>query len=336
MLSPESTSRAIHLISLAGVLILLLFVPLNVLRGVPELAWGNLILIGIIGLNLLHYRKYRRPDLTSRVGLLAVVAFTVAYILFLGLQIYFWIFVVPMAALLLLGRRSGIALIAFSGLAFAIAYFFRADRPLDEWVWADLLFSFLQVSILAAIAQHINDSQRRELERLSRTDRLTGAWNRHKIEEIMDRECSMAERHRHPLSLILFDIDHFKAINDEHGHLVGDRVLSEIATVTRATVRSTDYFVRWGGEEFLVLLPSTSLEQAFHLAERLREAILEHDFSVRSVTISSGIGAFEAEQDGLSRQERVDALLRSADNALYRAKAGGRNRVEIAGTTNTP
>jgi len=157
-------------------------------------------------------------------------------------------------------------------------------------------------------------------EREATTDRLTDTLNRRGIEPLLAREMSLAGRHRVPLSAVLLDIDHFKTINDAHGHNVGDDVLRAVGEVIRKTARATDLVSRWGGEEFLVLLPHTDLAHARIAAERIRSAVENARLlEVRSVTVSAGVTEFV-------QADTAASLVRRADERLYAAKAGGRNR----------
>lgn len=161
-----------------------------------------------------------------------------------------------------------------------------------------------------------------ELERVARIDKLTGCWNRRHFEEKIEHKRSHAQRSGRPLSLLLFDIDHFKSINDRHGHSVGDQILCELARVVRENIRATDLLSRWGGEEFAILAPDSGLQDALRLGEKLRAAIEAHDFpEVGEVSISLGVAQIRS-------GDTVDSWFRRADRALYQAKLGGRNRVE--------
>jgi len=132
--------------------------------------------------------------------------------------------------------------------------------------------------------------------------------------QMIDKEINRARRYANPFSVILLDIDHFKQLNDSHGHLLGDEVLKGIAGVLRQTCRQTDTVARWGGEEFLVLCPSTPLEEAEKLAELLRQRLMECHFGLpEPVTASFGVAQYRADLS-------LDALLADADSALYRAK----------------
>ena len=166
-----------------------------------------------------------------------------------------------------------------------------------------------------------------ELDRLANLDKLTGCWNRHRFEEAVKSEIDRLERYDQPLSLLIIDIDHFKQINDRHGHAAGDRVLVDLAGLLRNSLRTIDSLTRWGGEEFIILCPNTTLETAHLLAERLREKVAHTTFAKRgTLTISVGV----AECLG---KESWQQWLERADGALYTAKNNGRNRVQIAAGT---
>jgi len=166
-----------------------------------------------------------------------------------------------------------------------------------------------------------------ELDRLASTDKLTGAWNRRRLEEAVINEMDRLKRYDHPLSMLMIDIDFFKKVNDEHGHAVGDQVLAVLATEIQSNCRATDSLTRWGGEEFVVLIPNTTLSSSTVLAERLLERIAATDFPVvKHITVSIGVAE---SMPG----EPWEKWFKRADNALYRAKAHGRNQVQIAPET---
>jgi two-component system cell cycle response regulator len=163
-----------------------------------------------------------------------------------------------------------------------------------------------------------------EIHRLTLTDGLTQIANKRHFREFVERELARALRHQRPLALVMFDADHFKKVNDEHGHLAGDRVLCGIAALVAPEVRREELLARWGGEEFAVVLPETALDDATRFAERIRQMIadaaFEYDGKMLGVTISVGTTALA---DGDSLQTLVDR----ADALLARAKHGGRNQV---------
>ncbi len=170
--------------------------------------------------------------------------------------------------------------------------------------------------------------RRRQLEEhlqtLATTDALTQVFNRRKFDEMLGMEMTRAERYAQPFSLILLDIDHFKQLNDRFGHQAGDAVLSQLAAQILHAIRASDVFARWGGEEFAILVPGATAESARRLAEKLRGEIEYGEFAaVGRLTCSFGVAEFR-------KDDSADDLLRRADEALYRAKQGGRNRVEAA------
>jgi diguanylate cyclase (GGDEF)-like protein len=159
------------------------------------------------------------------------------------------------------------------------------------------------------------------LQHLAATDPLTGIANRRGGEKHITNEISRAKREKRPLSCVLLDIDRFKAVNDTYGHQAGDQLLRDVSALLRRTVRAYDILVRWGGEEFLLVLPGVGLELARSLAERLRSAVEGLDtHGIGPVTVSAGAAEFENDYDFAS-------TLRTADRRLYQAKASGRNTV---------
>ncbi len=156
----------------------------------------------------------------------------------------------------------------------------------------------------------------------SGTDALTGLLNRRGLFRAFDVEAERARRYGHAMGLILFDLDHFKQINDRFGHACGDRVLRRVAEEIRRTLRPTDILGRWGGEEFLLLLPEVELGSAVDVAERLRYLISGLASEAGPLTASFGVAAF-------SQTDNLGTLVRRADQALYEAKAAGRNRVVV-------
>ncbi len=165
----------------------------------------------------------------------------------------------------------------------------------------------------------------RKLKELANTDGLTGALNRRAFIETAEQTFGLARRHDRPLSVLMIDADHFKAVNDTHGHQIGDKVLVRLSAIVRESLRKTDRFGRFGGEEFMVLLPETGADAAFDAAERLLTAMREAevpadgDASVK-FTVSIGVAT------RIPSMPDLDALIQDADKALYRAKEEGRNR----------
>jgi diguanylate cyclase (GGDEF)-like protein len=162
-----------------------------------------------------------------------------------------------------------------------------------------------------------------ELKKLATTDSLTQAYNRTKFDELVSMEVERVKRFDHPLSIIMFDIDNFKEVNDTYGHLAGDDVLKTIAVLVRKEMRKIDHFIRWGGEEFMIIAPETDLQRAEALTERIRKVVVSYRFDkVGRVTASFGVAEFR-------KDDSVDSFIKRADDALYIAKSKGRDRVEI-------
>lgn len=160
------------------------------------------------------------------------------------------------------------------------------------------------------------------LERLATRDKLTGLYNRTKLDLLLESCFASTERYGHSLSLIMFDIDNFKYVNDSLGHNKGDKVLVEVAGLFLSRIRKTDYLGRWGGDEFLLVCPDTNLEEAFSLAEDLHLLLWnERSGMSLSITGSFGVASYENGDTPVS-------LLERADTALYEAKRGGRNCVK--------
>jgi two-component system, cell cycle response regulator len=164
---------------------------------------------------------------------------------------------------------------------------------------------------------------------LSITDALTGSYNRRYLMEQLPREVERCRRYAYPLSVLMCDIDHFKRINDEHGHSAGDDVLQQFASRAQRTIRSnSDWVARYGGEEFLIVLPETSYEGGMIVAEKIRTLVAATPFATRNgdavVTASFGVASTGA--NGPDIALRMDAMIRTADECLYKSKQAGRDR----------
>lgn len=185
------------------------------------------------------------------------------------------------------------------------------DTALDKW---------------ARLQQAKADKE--QLERLVSFDSLTGLYNRQAVLGRLREAINHAQRYKENLSLIMLDIDHFKKVNDQYGHLVGDDVLEKVSTLIRDNIRNTDIVGRYGGEEFIIVLPQTDLHAARVVAERIRKIIETakmKDFAgnMFSITVSQGISGWEPDDD-------IHSFISRADEALYKAKESGRNRVEVS------
>jgi diguanylate cyclase (GGDEF)-like protein len=171
----------------------------------------------------------------------------------------------------------------------------------------------------------IIDELKKQVSEIAVTDELTNTYNRRAIINQLDREIRRAERNKTTLSLLILDIDDFKYVNDEHGHNIGDKVLMQIAAAVKKNIRSIDYLGRYGGEEFLVILPDTPVEKAQIVAERIRDCIAKGKFAGHlKINVSGGLAQYP--QCGFE-VSKTASFINEADKMLHLAKASGKNRV---------
>ena len=248
------------------------------------------------------------------------------------------------ACTLLVSRTSGktaagrftvvvFAAIGTASLVRAFMLAFHFDSPSDV-----LGVTFTQIAYLAALAFSVvaitlgaimmaNERLRAALEFIASHDQLTDAFARTAFIELLDKEVARSRRNNRPIALLMFDLDNFKSINDRFGHVTGDKVIIDFVQRTREMLRNIDSIGRYGGEEFVALLPETSMDEARAIAERVCKGIAAGmSPDLPSYTVSIGVAAAS------NGSADADELLSRADEALYRAKANGRNRVEVNGT----
>jgi diguanylate cyclase (GGDEF)-like protein len=246
-----------------------------------------------------------------------------------------WIYIVAPVSVFVHGLKRGLIDIAFF-IATITAIMFI---PVDIIAYATystefklrLIYSFLTVTFLAALYEYSRElSYNRTLElskkyqQLAHFDPLTNLSNRRDAMAILKREKIRMKRTKEPLSVILCDVDHFKKINDNYGHNIGDKVLIKLANLFSKQIREQDGISRWGGEEFLFILPQTSAENAYIIAEKiqlsLQDHLIEHEEQKIKVTISMGI-------EQLNNNQSIDEAINNADKYLYKAKNAGRNQI---------
>ncbi|MCW8820653.1 MAG: sensor domain-containing diguanylate cyclase [Sulfurovum sp.] len=229
------------------------------------------------------------------------------------------------ARFFLLGAVSGLVgacITALTVMSF-IPYTYMTYKASDFGMYIDVIL----LSMSLADRMKITQEKKIIAEKEAKTDILTGLFNRRAYDKISKMEYKRILRHHRTLSVIMFDVDHFKQVNDTYGHDVGDIVLKSIAAITKGIIRDYDYAFRMGGDEFLLLLPETNEKKALHLAERIRRNIehqkLEEDNKL-FFTASFGIAQY------IREDRSIESIARRADMALYQAKKAGRNRVEIS------
>ena len=255
-----------------------------------------------------------------------------------------WQVFVPVAAFIMAGLRAGLRWGGISFFTVLIFYLLESAGLLQlatkfETTTGDRLIDLLGAIVAVSIAIWYSDflksrslidleETKAKLKFLASTDSLTNTFNRRHFLELSEQKITRAQAPDSHASFLLFDIDHFKKINDEHGHIIGDQILQGIAQLCMKYLRTDDILGRFGGEEFVILLPNTKLEDARNIAERLRmliaETPLETEVGWLNITISIGITYTER-----TNSVNLNQLLSRADRAMYLAKQKGRNRVVI-------
>jgi diguanylate cyclase (GGDEF)-like protein len=248
-----------------------------------------------------------------------------------------WIYIVPPVALFFGGLRKGTRNIGVFVLVISVLMFY----PNDEWLATSytfefksrLLYSFLTVSCLFALYEYVRQNSyyrmremSRKFERQAKRDPLTGLLNRRGMRENFKQELDRSQRYNNVLTVMMCDIDYFKTVNDQYGHDIGDEIIKSLATILESGLRKQDSVARWGGEEFLFLLPETNGNHAMQLAEKLRIKIEEtqykQDDKTFSVTVSIGLHQIDS-------TDTINKAITKADTNLYKAKDQGRNRCII-------
>lgn len=208
---------------------------------------------------------------------------------------------------------------------------FINDKPVSQSEISDGDHITIGQSILKFIGESSVEARyHAALYELATTDGLTGLYNRRHFLTVLDQEIARSRRHERTLSLLLLDMDHFKQINDEHGHPAGDQVLRQVAGLLRERIREDDVLARLGGEEFAVLATETNAEEAEKLADSLRQCIADAELNVedKALKVTMSIGVAQLRDD-----ENSSSLMNDADQALYQAKSDGRDRVVLASAT---
>lgn len=261
-------------------------------------------------LMVMFYNVLQTPLPTAAANFLAVVA-----------PWFIWIMIIYMMSFLAFRAKSALRMSLIISVFFLAILLFCMTRviPLNPLVWYDfMLILFANVFIIATAFPLAQDQ-----ERDSQTDFLTGLANRSRGYSMLVSEIERAQRYDAPFAVILFDLDHFKKINDTCGHPCGDAVLRQVAAFANEHIRRTDLLCRWGGEEFLLLMTHTDLASARLKADHLRQQLKNRPFNNNiNLTASFGITAYYP-------YDSANSLLERADEALYRAKRNGRNCVEV-------
>jgi diguanylate cyclase (GGDEF)-like protein len=287
--------------AIAPALVALSLVALIVVLG-PRMARWALAPLGPLGVGLIAYALATTPGAGD------------------GAVLYMW----PVLwTTFFFGRRGAVAIVALVGVADLLALLALPAASAYPGRWIDVMVSVLVVATVALMLVNRNDQLLGQLAGDARTDELTGLLNRRGFDERARVELARARRNEQSIAIVMFDLDHFKHINDEWGHDIGDQVLARTGGVLAEASRDIDVVARFGGEEFLVMLPDSDSLDAEAFAERVRAALAQGDaVGLPSVRVSAGVYASSAIGD-------VEAMLRYADTALYDAKRAGRDRTMV-------
>jgi diguanylate cyclase (GGDEF)-like protein len=324
----------IRYVSWVGILAHAAFVPLFFALDLDHLALFNVFSVALwVVAKFVNERS--RCTLAMWLIYVEVVGHALLAVATLGWLSGFQYYLIPLIPFVMFNDRlrapialaaSLVVLCVFAALsAFAPAESALAVRFPVRYV--NMVVPFLALGLVSYYFRLASTDAERRLERMASTDPLTGLLNRRSMTARMKEEEARHLRTGAPFALILADVDHFKRINDAHGHAVGDRVLSGVAALLHQALRTQDAAARWGGEEFLLLLPDTELGGAEEVAARLQRDVQQNLAELRGmpsgVTLTFGVAAY-------APVESVDACLKAADDALYRGKAEGRDRVVSA------
>jgi diguanylate cyclase (GGDEF)-like protein len=308
------------------------FIPMFWLLGHPGLAAFNVLSVATwVAATLFN----RRGQSTVAMWLitLEVMAHAVLAVAALGWASGFQYYLIPLIPFVMFNDRLPTPVVTVSSAAVFVVFLALRiavpDGTLDTpfamaQSYANIAIPFLALALVSIYFRLASTSVERHMERMAETDPLTGLLNRRSMNDRLAEERARAEKGGAPFAVIIADVDHFKQINDTHGHAAGDRVLRAISLLLNEGLRGRDAAARWGGEEFLLLLPETRLDGARDVADRLRSAaesrLLELSGLKNNVTLTFGVAAF-------APGGTVEACLKAADDALYQGKRAGRNQV---------
>ena len=309
-----------------------LFIPLFFLNGYPLLAAFNLLSVptwvAAWWLNRRQLSTLAMWLLTTEVAVHAVLAVSL-----LGWNSGFQYYLIPLIPFVMFNDRARtVTVMCCSTGVVALFGMLRATAPervalpgpLEAFAYANMVIPFSMLGLLSFYFRVASATVERQMTEMALTDPLTGLFNRRQMSRRLQEEAARFRRLGKDFSVILADIDRFKDINDRHGHDTGDRVLARVALLFTEGLRGGDAVARWGGEEFLLLLPGTHRRDAEEVAQRLRAAVESRLGDVEGLsvplTVTFGVAAY-------APFASVDACLKAADEALYRGKESGRNRV---------
>ena len=326
----------VNFISYLGFFTHLIFIPLFFWINVDILAWFNFFSVTIWFVSFLLNRRGLHTRaivlISLEVFLHAVVA---TYIL--GWDSGFHYYLVPFVLFIFINHKQSLLLIGMQTVSIFIVYLWMllttrgehfqnviSSDVMDGFQFLNIAINFLAIGLLGYALRTSSMRAEWEMEQLAITDALTGLYNRRKIYAVVEMEQARLQRSGKSSVLVISDIDLFKEVNDQYGHDSGDYVLREVSALMLSTLRKQDVISRWGGEEFIMLLPETDMAGAKRVIEVLREVIASHDFKHNSkqmtVTMTFGMALLDGRQP-------IEAVLKQADKFLYQGKEKGRNCV---------
>jgi diguanylate cyclase (GGDEF)-like protein len=332
-LGASRISRVIRQVTWVGVVAHAAFIPLFLLLGSTVLAGFNVLSVSVwTAAHLCNRRGH--ASLAMWLLVAEVVAHALLAVGLLGWASGFQYYLIPLVPFVMFNERlrgrvallvSAVFLVAFVGLYEVAPVRSLAPEVTHALSLMNIVIPFIALALLTFHFRAASMAVERQIAEMAVTDPLTGLFNRRHMNQRLREEESRSARTRTPFCAIVVDIDHFKRINDTWGHDVGDRVLKDLAQLFRNMVRTQDIVARWGGEEFLVVLPQTPLAGALEVAERLRqaaEATLGRSLEgSETITLTLGVAEYAGS---------IPDCLKLADTALYRGKEGGRNQVVAA------
>ena len=313
-----------------------LFIPLFFWLGVPELAIFNIFSALIWALAYFLNRAGHHVEAIIFSTVESVVhAFLATY--FLGWESGFHYYFLSLVLFIFINHHQKIRIIIVEGVLLFLGYvgfYFYTQQPgfvvdipayvLESLYVMNIAVNFMAFGILGYFFRVASIRAEQQMELLATTDTLTKLFNRRKMLELIEQEVIRYQRDKKSFLLVITDIDHFKKFNDDYGHDCGDYVLEQVSLLMKESLRQQDVVARWGGEEFLIMLPETEMEGGIQAIEKLRETLANRVYQYAgnsfSVTMTFGVTAYDGSCD-------VDTCIKRADEVLYAGKRGGRNRV---------
>jgi len=317
-----------------------LFIPLFFWIGVPELAIFNIFSTLLWGLvYFLNRASHHREAIIF--AAIESISHAALATYFLGWDSGFHYYFLPIILFLFINHKQSLLTIIIEAFIIFIGYLwlsiythdqsFVARAPtdvLDGLRYMNIAVNFSAFAILGYFFRIASIRSEEQMELLATTDTLTGLFNRRKMREAIDQEVVRYQRDKKSFLLVITDIDHFKQFNDNYGHDCGDYVLQQVSLLMKESLRQQDVVARWGGEEFLIMLPETEMEGGIQAIEKLRETLASTQYEYQanqfSVTMTFGVTVYDGSCD-------VDTCIKHADEVLYAGKRGGRNRVVATG-----